>query len=215
MRDFLARNRYQLVFASMVLVVFVQPLALHVNPGMISRHAFLVWLVQVAAGLGLLLAAAVAGFWWWLSNSPVVRERCRRWGVTLALLLMVGLVFSAGSILLKRGLPYGAFLLPFDRNAWCDENSADWVDDDLTPRQKMLGAVVWTVLKPRGATATRETIVSLLGPTEGDDLFDSTGRDLSYRLGPQHDSMFAIDDDWLLIWLDDHGQFQRFEIRAD
>jgi hypothetical protein len=215
MGNFLARNRYQLVFASLVLVVLAQPLALHFNPGMISRYAFLVWLVQVAAGLGLALGAVVAGLRWWQSTSSVARERCRRWGLTLALLLVAGLVLSAGSILLKRGLPYGSFLRPFDRTAWCDPQSADWVDGDLTPRQKMLGAVVRTVLPPGGIAATREAIVSHLGPPEKDDLFAPTRRGLSYRLGPQHDSMFAIDDDWLLIWLDESGRFLQWEIRAD
>jgi MFS family permease len=215
MGAFLARNRYQLVFASLALMVLAQPLVLHFNPGMISRRAFLVWLVQVLAGLGMALGAVVAGLWWWLVKSPVVRERCRRWGLTLSLLLVAGLVFSAGSILLKRGLPYGSFLLSFDRDGWCDPKSADWVNGDLTPRQKMLGAVVRTVLKPGGIAATREAIVSHLGPTEKDDQFDPTRGGLSYRLGPQHDSMFAIDDDWLLIWLDDHENFLRFEIRPD
>lgn len=215
MGKFFAANRYQLVFAAVVLLVLVQPLALHFNAGMISRHAFTVWLVQVVSGLGLMLGTALAGLWLWLSKSTVVRERCRRWGLTLALLLVAGLVSGFSSILLKRGLPYGAFLRSFDRTAWCDDSAANWVAGDLTPRQKMLGAVVRNVLKPGGLAATREEIVAQLGPPEGEETLVSTGRDLSYRLGPQHDSMFAIDDDWLLIWLDDAGRFQRFEIRPD
>ncbi len=106
-------------------------------------------------------------------------------------------------------------MAPFDQAAWCDPGSANFIPGDLTPRQKMLGAVVRSVLKPGGQAATREAIVAQLGPSEDSELFASMGHDLIYHLGPQHDSIFAIDEDWLLIWLDESGRFVRFEIRAD
>jgi len=44
---------------------------------------------------------------------------------------------------------------------------------------------------------------------------DGTGRDLIYVLGPQRDSYFTIDSEWLLIWLDKKGRFARYTIAND
>lgn len=212
---FLSRYRYQLIIAVLGLVVLAQPLLMHYSPGMISRVTPLVWLLQIATLAGLALGAGLAAFGSWLSKTPAVRESFRRWTLTLALLTVAGVGLSGVAVLLKRGLPYGSFLRPFDQATWCGPASSAFVAGDLTPRQKMLGDVVRTVLKPGGRAATREAILAQLGPSETDAADNSSGQELIYRLGPEHDSLFAIDDDWLLIWFDESGRFQGFRIRAD
>ena len=36
-----------------------------------------------------------------------------------------------------------------------------------------------------------------------------------YHLGRERDSLFRIDSEWLLIWLDPSGRFDRYEIHTD
>ena len=214
MMMFLSRYRYQLVLAVLLLVVLAQPLAMHFSPRL-SRAALMVWLLQFVTLAGLALGASLAALGSWLSKTPSVRESLRRWTLTLALLLVAGVGLSGVAMILKRGLPYGSFLLPFDQTTWCDPASSGFVAGDLTPRQKMLGGVVRTVLKPGGRAASREAILAQLGPSEDDAALASPGQELIYRLGPEHESLFAIDDDWLLIRFDESGQFQGFQIRPD
>lgn len=45
--------------------------------------------------------------------------------------------------------------------------------------------------------------------------FQSTGRDLIYITGPERDSLFGIDSEWLLIWLDENGIYKRHAIVTD
>lgn len=210
-----SQYRYQLLLAVLVLAVLAQPLAMHFSPQMLSRAALLVWLLQLAVLSGLALAAGLTAMGSWLSKTPAVRTSFRRWTVTLVLLLVAGVGLSGVALRLKRGLPYGSFLRPFDQTTWCNPASSAFAAGDLTPRQKMLGDVVRTVLKPGGRAATREAILAQLGPSETDAADNSSGETLIYRLGPQLDSLFAIDDDWLLIWFDESGRFQGFRIRAD
>lgn len=40
-------------------------------------------------------------------------------------------------------------------------------------------------------------------------------RDLKIIDGPQRGSLFAIDNELLLIWFDDQGRTLRYEIRSD
>lgn len=43
----------------------------------------------------------------------------------------------------------------------------------------------------------------------------STDRDLIYLLGPKRDFLSAIDSERLLIWPDETGMFERYEIAND
>ena len=45
--------------------------------------------------------------------------------------------------------------------------------------------------------------------------FQSTGRDLIYVTGPERDSVFGLDSEWLLIWLDGQGAYKRHAIVTD
>ena len=55
----------------------------------------------------------------------------------------------------------------------------------------------------------------MLGRSVDTSYFQSTGRDLINALEPQRDSYYAIDSEWLLIWLDDSGYFDRYDIYTD
>jgi hypothetical protein len=108
-------------------------------------------------------------------------------------------------------LPTGSHSLAFDRSVWLDPTSAEFVKWDITPRQKMLAAVVNDVLPDRN----REEVEILLGPSLETPYLRSTGRDLIYVLGPARDSFFTIDHEWLLVWLDASGRFERYAIYRD
>jgi hypothetical protein len=75
----------------------------------------------------------------------------------------------------------------------------------------MLGSLV----KRFGQAQDRAGLEALLGPSLETPYFASTGRDLIFILGPERDSFFGIDSEWLLIWLDDSGHFARYEIYTD
>jgi hypothetical protein len=119
--------------------------------------------------------------------------------------------FACIRILIGYGLPAGSCLLAFDATVWQDPSSSEFVKDDITPRQKMLNQVVREVIPGR----TRAEVEALLGPSLDTPYFASIGRDLIYVTGPQRDSLFAIDSEWLLIWLDQQGRVARFDIVSD
>lgn len=158
--------------------------------------------VGVWGGVGLLRA--------WVRGRPP-RPRHRAY-------LLVGCVALASFTLalglvraVPRPLRTGSDLERFDRAVWQDPRSADYVPGDVTPRQKMLADVVKSVLPGR----TRVELEQILGPSLETSYFKSSGRDLIYVLGPQRDSYFVIDSEWLLIWLDKDGRFERYAIAND
>jgi hypothetical protein len=89
--------------------------------------------------------------------------------------------------------------------------SPPYVAGDITPRQKMLRDVVENLLPGK----TRREIEALLGPSSATWYFEDTGRDLIYMTGPERDTPFSIDSEWLLIWLDQNDRFERFAVHRD
>jgi hypothetical protein len=118
--------------------------------------------------------------------------------------------FLVASYFIFGSLPSGSHLSAFDRSRWLDPMSAEYVKGDITPRQKMLAQVV-AQLPGRN----RQELEQMLGPSLETGYFQSSGRDLIYVTGPQRDSFVAIDSEWLLIWLDDMGTFERYAIVSD
>ena len=118
--------------------------------------------------------------------------------------------FLVASYFIPGSLPSGSHLSAFDRSVWFDTTSAEYVEGDITPRQKMLAEVVASL-----PGRTRQELERMLGPSLETGYFQSSGRDLIYVTGPQRDSFFAIDSEWLLIWLDDTGRFERYAIVSD
>jgi hypothetical protein len=133
----------------------------------------------------------------------------------LVLLPVAGfLMFAAATGLtrfIRGALPTGSHLLEFEPVVWQDPSSSEYVQGDITPRQKMLGSVVYQL----NSTQDRRQLETLLGPSLETSYFESTGRDLIYILGPERDSFFRIDSEWLLIWLDSSKHFERYAIYTD
>jgi hypothetical protein len=168
---------------------------------------------SILAVLPTLLALAIWGAFgrslsWW-RNRPLGAGS--RWAgqVALAGLSAFALFLLLGRIL-PSALPSGSYISDFDQSVWMDPKSVEYVPNDITPRQKMLASVV---AKLPGTSRTQ--IEQALGPSLETPYFVSTGRDLIYLLGPERDSLFGIDSEWLLIWVDEKGTFERYEIAND
>jgi hypothetical protein len=107
-------------------------------------------------------------------------------------------------------LPTGSYDKDFDPEVWLGAESTDYKAEDITPRQKMLADVV-----KRLPGKNRTHLETMLGPSLDTTYFQSTGRDLIYVTGPERDSLFGIDSEWLLIWLDENGIYKRHAIVTD
>lgn len=62
---------------------------------------------------------------------------------------------------------------------------------------------------------SRQDIENALGPSLETPYFSSLDKDLIYYLGPERDGLFNIDSEWLLIWIDEEGNFKRYMIAND
>jgi hypothetical protein len=107
-------------------------------------------------------------------------------------------------------LPTGSDMKSFDSAIWKSESSTDW-NEGISVREQMLKDVVEKVLPGKN----RQEIENILGPSLETDYFKSVDRDLIYYLGPERDSFFNIDSEWLLIWLDENAKFKRYTIAND
>ncbi|MBY6189931.1 hypothetical protein KUV22_05800 [Microbulbifer agarilyticus] len=109
------------------------------------------------------------------------------------------------------GLPSGSDVLAFDSALWKSEHSTVDFDDDLiSSRQKMLGDLLRNVIPGKSGDEIRH----LLG-APADIRRAGGGYDFIYYMGPQRDSFFPVDSEWLLIWLDSDGYFERYELYSD
>ena len=114
------------------------------------------------------------------------------------------------SNVLPSPLPTGSYDKKFDQTVWLDPKSADYIDGDITPRQKMLADVIKQL-----PGKNRTEIENMLGPSLDSSYFKSTGRNLIYVTGPERDSFIGIDSEWLLIWVDENGIYQRHMVTTD
>lgn len=149
----------------------------------------------------------------------LVRERLRNkpmsaWSRAAGHIALAGIAACAASLvlgsLLPNSLPSGSYDKTFDRGAWLDPASVSHVEGDITPRQKMLADVVSKL-----PGQNKSTLEVMLGPSLDTGYFKDSGRDLIYITGHQRDSVFAIDSEWLLIWLDEKGIYERHAIVTD
>lgn len=133
---------------------------------------------------------------------------------TVGQIALVGVAaFAAFMVLanvLPPQLPSGSYDRQFDREAWLHPESANHISGDITPRQKMLAEVVKKL-----PGLHRSELEHMLGSTLNTAYFQSTGRDLIYITGPERDSFFSMDSEWLLIWLDENGVYKRHAIVTD
>jgi hypothetical protein len=144
-----------------------------------------------------------------LRKRPIGPRSKAAGGTAIAGLSMLAVLLVLGNIL-PSPLPSGSYDKQFDREAWLDPESANYTEGDITPRQKMLADVVKSL-----PGKSRIEIENILGTTLDTPYFKSTGRDLIYIIGPERDSLFGIDSEWLLIWVDENGIYKRHTIVTD
>jgi hypothetical protein len=132
-------------------------------------------------------------------------------GVSLLLsfIILSPLTFAAHRYI-PRALPTGSDMKSFDPVIWKSESSTGW-NEGISVREKMLKDVVDKVLQGK----SKQEIVNALGASIETDYFSSLDKDLIYYLGPERDGLFTIDSEWLLIWIDEDGQFKRYVIAND
>ena len=202
------------IASACVAAYFGVPLLAHAVPGLRGTGLSFAYALSLPIVMLILLAVGVWG--------GVGSLRAKRRGHPLkpghrASLLVAGVAIASFTLALglaralPRQLPTGSYLRSFDPAIWQDPRSADHVPGDITPRQKMLADIASSVLPGRG----RAELENVLGPSLETPYFKSTGRDLIYMLGPQRDSYFTMDSEWLLIWLDKNGRFERYAIATD
>jgi hypothetical protein len=140
-----------------------------------------------------------------LRRGSAVNQRHR----ALLVLSMAGLLMFGTARSIRGPLPTGSYLLEFDADVWRAASSLKWVEGDITPRQKMLGSLVDGLSR----THDRAQLEAMLGPSgDASSHSASTGPHLIYMLGPAREDFFPIDFEWLEIWLDASGHFERYEI---
>lgn len=152
------------------------------------------------------LATAVIFVFWLRESDRANRELLGSVCLTFALMAGSAVLLTVVNGLLARGLPTGSFARRFDSQAWIQ--SPHYVPHDITPRQKMLGDMIRTVV--RGGT--RQQIEAQLGrPIPG----RLTEDDWTYETGPQRDSLFPFDNEWISIWFDESGRVKRWQVWSD
>ena len=200
---------------AIVLSLYFAPLLVpNWRPSVASSPVFFFYILSIPFTLLVLLIGGL----WGVVGAIVLHRRRRSvstWHRHLIIAAATGLLLGTSTILLTRlirgSLPTGSYVMDFTPVVWQDPGSSEFVDGDITLRQKMLGSLA------RGLRAeqNRADIEALLGPSLETPYFDETGRDLIYIMGPERDSFFGMDSEWLLIWLDDSGHFEKYEIRTD
>jgi hypothetical protein len=113
-------------------------------------------------------------------------------------------------IITPRPLPSGSDLRKFNSAIWQANDSNEW-KEHLSVREQMLKDVAVNILPGKN----KAEIEKLLGPSLETNYFRSVDKDLIYYLGPQRDSFLNIDSEWLLIWLDEKGVFEKYKLAND
>ena len=214
-RDPAARLRWSESFAYVGLAAYFGVILLpHRWPALGASPWWLVYWLSIPLVL-LVLAGVAVGTATSLRSTRSSGSPSKQFSRRLARVSLVGLLIFGAVIVLansiRRSLPTGSFVMEFDPDVWRDPASTLWSDGDITPRQKMLGSAV-EQLTPG---MTRSEIEALLGPPTETSYFEASGRDLVYVTGPERDSFIGVDSEWLLIWLDESGGFERYEIARD
>jgi len=115
------------------------------------------------------------------------------------------------SVLVSDGLPDGSKQLEFDAKLWSSSGAVYGLDGGPTDRQRMLHDLVRNVLPGR----TNGQIEELLGTGGRNGHIESRSHNLIYFTGPQRESFSNANSEWLLLWLDESGEFSRYEIVTD
>ena len=195
-------------------VYFLPLLLLKWVPSMGATVAFFLYFLSIPVALLAIVGVLMFGAMGWAISSAQSRPINPRAPslviISLTGILTFGLVLGLRAIVTDV-LPTGSYSQAFDAQTWQNQESATFVQGDITLRQKMLGNVVQQVLPGSHHSQIEHT----LGASLDTPYFRSTGRDLIYMTGPERDSLFGIDSEWLLIWLDESGHFKRFAVMVD
>ncbi|MCP4168807.1 MAG: hypothetical protein GY759_23320 [Chloroflexi bacterium] len=170
---------------------------------------FMVWIIALPI---ILLILVVIGVWGILgirrakanNHSP---EPMHKFFIRIA---STGLLWFGISVALTSCTSYLYNHQEFNSEVWRSSNSASYVPHDLTSRQKMLDDVIKNILPG----STQDELEVLLGESADTGLPWTTSYDLIFLLGPDR-GLFGIDSEWLLIWVDENGYFDRYEIFTD
>ncbi len=177
---------------------------------LVSAFGMFYPLFAVGAFLLSLICAFLMLVAWVSVMDPTNREQRRQWFFTFGLISMIAVASTAVNAAYSRGLPIGSFAQPFDKQVWIDPQSSEHTVGDITLCQKMLGDVIQSVVR----NGTREGIIAQLGtPIVG--RLSGADVDITYCTGPQRNSFFRIDDEWLSIWFDESGHVTRWEVWSD
>lgn len=120
-------------------------------------------------------------------------------GPAISSMIMIGFIMAP---VMPKFLPTGSHLKAFDSEQWIDENSTE-MRDGINERQKMLGDAVENILPGK----SRNEIIRLLG-LSSDDSNQST---LLYYLGPARADFFGVEDEWLEVYFDPAGKFEKYQ----
>ena len=102
---------------------------------------------------------------------------------------------------LPRALPSGSDKIKFESKSWKNYKN----------RQLMIKDLVKKVCPNK----SEKELIALLGTSLKTDYFKYSDKDLIYFTGPQRDSFFSLDSEWLLIWVDEQGVFKKYKIVND
>lgn len=133
------------------------------------------------------------------------RFRVVHTGFSFALVFLVMLTLT----LLKGPLPAGSDAAVFDADLWSGKKASALYDEQgITARQAMLSDLVKRVLPGR----SRAEIIEILGEPDNINRFDAN---LIYSTGIERGASLKLDSEWLLIFIDENGIFERYSIAND
>ena len=169
---------------------------------------FLIWLLALPI---IVLTLVVTGLWGIIGiwRTKAKKEQPFQKHIFFAQISCTGLLWFVVSLALAYGTHFLYNHQKFNSEIWQNPNSARYVSYDLTPRQRMLEDVVKNVLPG----SNQSKIESLLGKSTKTGYFSSSERDLIYMLGAERG--LGVDSEWLLIWFDNSGNFERYDIVTD
>lgn len=203
-------RRIHLIAAAVVVGFFVPGVVSCLSSNLGASTVYLLaYLPLIILLSGLILAGAlisvVIALIWRRRGRPLPAFVNACWGATGGLALSWALIF-APTWLAGYGVIVGSNFARFDPVSWRAPDATSW-NDDTSARNKMLRHLVVGVLPGK----SRDEVVALLGPSPETPYFAGVDKDLIYPLGPR-EGFFGNESEWLLIWFDDEGRFERYEV---
>ena len=116
----------------------------HWRPSVANSPVFFFYILSIPFTLLVLLSGGL----WGVVGAIVSRRRSgsvSAWHRHLIIAAATGMLLCMSAILLTQlirgSLPTGSYVMDFTPLVWQDPRSSEFVDGDITPRQKMLGSL--------------------------------------------------------------------------